>query len=106
MNSVKEFLKFICDNHEIDAPRLIFADWLEERGDPRANLLREECDILMEFESWNHHEGRQKLIKKLIKFQIIGLAADSAESVLLNWEVLYTEDKRPHKSIEAAWNVV
>ncbi|MEK6238729.1 MAG: SUMF1/EgtB/PvdO family nonheme iron enzyme [Planctomycetales bacterium] len=34
------FLKEIAANPADDAPRLIFADWLEERGDLRAELLR------------------------------------------------------------------
>ncbi len=29
-----------------DAPRLVYADWLEERGDPRAEFLRVEWELL------------------------------------------------------------
>ena len=29
------FLQAIRENPDDDAPRLIYADWLEERGDPR-----------------------------------------------------------------------
>ncbi len=28
-----------------DTPRLIYADWLEERGDPRAELIRVQCEL-------------------------------------------------------------
>src|SRR5437660_10147305 len=28
-----------------DAPRLIFADWLEERGDPRGPFIRAQCAL-------------------------------------------------------------
>src|SRR4051794_23398773 len=28
-----------------DIPRLLFADWLEERGDPRGELLRVQCAL-------------------------------------------------------------
>src|SRR5262245_26914913 len=28
------------------APRLLYADWLEERGDPRAEFLRLDCQLL------------------------------------------------------------
>ena len=35
-------LRAICDNPEDDAPRLIYADWLDEHGDPRqAEFIRE-----------------------------------------------------------------
>jgi uncharacterized protein (TIGR02996 family) len=28
-----------------DAPRLVWADWLEEHGDPRAELIRTQCEL-------------------------------------------------------------
>src|SRR5688572_17854310 len=35
------FLRAICENPADDAPRLVFADWLDERGDPdRARFIR------------------------------------------------------------------
>jgi uncharacterized protein (TIGR02996 family) len=39
------FLSEIAEAWEDDAPRLIYADWLEERGDPRAEFLRLECQL-------------------------------------------------------------
>lgn len=35
-----DFLAAICANPDADAPRLIYADWLEEQGDWRAEALR------------------------------------------------------------------
>ncbi len=35
------FLKAIAAEPDNEAPRLIFADWLEERGDPRAHWVRD-----------------------------------------------------------------
>lgn len=44
MNEEQAFLQAIVDNPDDDAPRLIFADWLEERGDKdsraRAEFIR------------------------------------------------------------------
>jgi uncharacterized protein (TIGR02996 family) len=37
------FLAAIRDNPDDDASRLIFADWLEEQGDPRGEFLRVQC---------------------------------------------------------------
>jgi len=37
------FLRAIVDAPGDDAPRLVYADWLDERGDPRGAYLREEA---------------------------------------------------------------
>jgi uncharacterized protein (TIGR02996 family) len=39
------FLADICDHPDDDGPRLIFADWLEERGDPRGEFIRVQCEL-------------------------------------------------------------
>jgi uncharacterized protein (TIGR02996 family) len=39
------FLKAILEKVEDDAPRLIYADWLEERGDPRGEFIRVQCKL-------------------------------------------------------------
>ena len=39
------FLDAICDDPEDDAPRLLFADWLAERGDPRGEFIRVQCAL-------------------------------------------------------------
>lgn len=40
MDNDEAFLRAIADNPAEDAARLVYADWLEERGDPRAEFLR------------------------------------------------------------------
>lgn len=49
MNELDEreaFLSAIFDEPDNDLPRLVFADWLEERGDPVwAELIRVQCEI-------------------------------------------------------------
>lgn len=44
MNYEAGFLKDICDHPQDDTPRLVYADWLDERGEPgdvdRAELIR------------------------------------------------------------------
>jgi uncharacterized protein (TIGR02996 family) len=42
---VKVFLDEIKDDPDDLTPRLILADWLEERGDPRGTFLRLQCQI-------------------------------------------------------------
>jgi uncharacterized protein (TIGR02996 family) len=34
------FLRAICEGPDDDGPRLVFADWLEEQGDPRGEFIR------------------------------------------------------------------
>jgi uncharacterized protein (TIGR02996 family) len=40
-----DFLQEILAHAEDDTPRLIYADWLEERGDPRAEFIRVQCEL-------------------------------------------------------------
>lgn len=39
------FLAEILARPEEDAPRLVYADWLEEQGDPRAEFIRLQCQL-------------------------------------------------------------
>ncbi len=42
---MKELLEQICANPEDDAPRLVYADLLVERGDPRGELIQIQCEL-------------------------------------------------------------
>lgn len=39
------FLETILDNPGDDGPRLVYADWLEEQGDPRAEFIRAQLQL-------------------------------------------------------------
>ncbi|MEK6233367.1 MAG: TIGR02996 domain-containing protein [Planctomycetales bacterium] len=45
MDQERAFREEILAAPEDDAPRLIFADWLEERGDPRGDFIRAQCEL-------------------------------------------------------------
>jgi uncharacterized protein (TIGR02996 family) len=45
MITEEDFLRAILDDINDASCRLVFADWLEERGDPRAEWLRIECAL-------------------------------------------------------------
>jgi uncharacterized protein (TIGR02996 family) len=45
MNEDTAFLRAILANPTDNAARLVYADWLEERGDPRADFLRVDCAL-------------------------------------------------------------
>ena len=41
MNERDALLKAVCDHPDEDTPRLVFADWLHEHGEPdRAEFIR------------------------------------------------------------------
>jgi uncharacterized protein (TIGR02996 family) len=39
------FLQDILENPDDDTPRLIYADWLTDRGDPRGEFIQVQCRI-------------------------------------------------------------
>jgi uncharacterized protein (TIGR02996 family) len=41
----------ILENPDDDAPRLVYADWLEEQGDPLAEFIRLQCELPITEES-------------------------------------------------------
>jgi uncharacterized protein (TIGR02996 family) len=45
MNTEEQFLELIRADRENPAPRLIFADWLDDRGDPRGEFIRVQCEL-------------------------------------------------------------
>jgi len=45
MSLDERFLQAIIENPDDDAPRLVYADWLEERGDPRGEFIRVQCQL-------------------------------------------------------------
>jgi uncharacterized protein (TIGR02996 family) len=45
MTDEEAFLEAILAGPDNDVPRLIFADWLEEHGDPRAEFIRVQCQL-------------------------------------------------------------
>lgn len=45
MSDHQPFLAEICQHPDDDVPRLVYADWLEERGDLRADFIRLQCKL-------------------------------------------------------------
>ena len=45
MSEVLSFLRAIADDPGDEARRLVFADWLEEHGDWRAEFIRLDCSL-------------------------------------------------------------
>src|SRR5437763_1336214 len=45
MPDAAAFLRMIAAAPDDDAPRLVYADWLEEHGDPRGAFIRVQCAL-------------------------------------------------------------
>jgi uncharacterized protein (TIGR02996 family) len=39
------FVQAICESPDDDTPRLVYADYLDERGDPRGEFIRVQCEL-------------------------------------------------------------
>lgn len=45
MTYKERFLSAILENPDDESPRLVYADWLEKRGDPRGEFIRIQCAL-------------------------------------------------------------
>ncbi|MEK6236886.1 MAG: TIGR02996 domain-containing protein, partial [Planctomycetales bacterium] len=108
--SHERFLAEVFAHPNDDAPKLVYADWLEERGDKRADFIRlvvegeptdEEISQAAELE-WSGHYRRTVKSADLPREFWPLFAADCAERVLPLFEAVYPDDDRPRKAIEAA----
>jgi uncharacterized protein (TIGR02996 family) len=43
MTLESELLDAICAEPDRDEPRIVYADWLEQQGDPRGELIHAQC---------------------------------------------------------------
>src|SRR5262245_23073250 len=58
MSLHEAFLRSIIEAPDDDAPRLVYADWLEENGDPeRAEFIRVQCRLASLDEDDPEHRG-------------------------------------------------
>jgi uncharacterized protein (TIGR02996 family) len=65
MIAANAFLQTILEQPEADVPRLVYADWLEEQGDPLGELIRLQCQIALLRENDPQRESlsrRQELL--------------------------------------------
>ncbi len=62
MDDEAGLLRAVRRDLQDDAPRLVYADWLEERGDPRSEYLRLECELRR---TWSYTNPRPELFARL-----------------------------------------
>src|ERR1700680_1652632 len=62
-----DFLQAIIERPDDDAPRLIFADWLEDHGEPeRAAFIRVQLDLAKVAEKDERRHGLEEREKELL----------------------------------------
>jgi uncharacterized protein (TIGR02996 family) len=80
------FLQAIKEQPDDDTPRLILADWLEERGDPRGEVLRLQVTLARLIPGtkawWDRHE-REQALRKLHEKDWLGPLARLTDSYTL-----------------------
>jgi uncharacterized protein (TIGR02996 family) len=67
MNTERAFERAILAAAEDDAPRLVYADWLEERGDPRGEYLRVETALASTPPGGRRYRSLRKRVTELRK---------------------------------------
>jgi uncharacterized protein (TIGR02996 family) len=66
-DEVSAFLAEIAASFDDDMPRLIFADWLEEQGDPWAELIRVQCALARLFPAIPQRKALEARERELIR---------------------------------------
>jgi uncharacterized protein (TIGR02996 family) len=81
------FVGAILESPEDDTPRLIYADWLEERGDPRGEFIRIQCAraALPEWDRRAQVLARQEYV--LLERHGAAWRAELPRLAGVNWEV-------------------
>jgi uncharacterized protein (TIGR02996 family) len=57
------FLDAVVSVPDDVAPRLMYADWLEERGDPRGEFIRVQCELA----AWRKDDANKSLSGEGVK---------------------------------------
>lgn len=71
----QSFLQAVLDDPDNDLPRLAYADWLDEQGDPRGELIRVQCELFPlteEDERFRPFYKREQALLKRYKSEWLG----------------------------------
>jgi uncharacterized protein (TIGR02996 family) len=63
----RDLLRAIIEDPEDDGKRLIYADWLDEQGDPRGEFIRVECELEILEKNSPRHKKLTKLRWELLE---------------------------------------
>ncbi|MEK6238884.1 MAG: TIGR02996 domain-containing protein [Planctomycetales bacterium] len=112
--SHERFLADIAAHPDDDAPKLVYADWLEERGDKRADFIRLVVEGVNGREAteeelceavglpWRDNDFKSTIRSADLSRELWPwFAADCAERALPVFEKAFPGDERPRKAVEA-----
>ena len=115
MPSEEDFLEIIRAHPNDDLPRQVYADWLDEQGDPRAELIRLLGEVKPNEEQyglWNPFVDSirrcfgsseiNSLLKYLDEREQRLFACECAELVLPLFEKIYPKEKRLRNGLDVA----
>src|SRR3954465_13878190 len=86
MSGESAFLSAIREAPEDDGPRLVFADWLEDHGDPaRADFIRVQCE-LARLERDDERGAELKRREKQLLDENEGRWAEGLSDVAWGWQ--------------------
>jgi len=83
------FLKAVLDDPDADAPRLVYADWLEEHGDPRADFIRVQCELAQLADEAPQHDALSDRRDRLLR-----MYGESWRAEIPEWARAYCEFTR------------
>jgi uncharacterized protein (TIGR02996 family) len=81
MTEEELFLRTIRERPEDDVPRLLFADWLEEQGDPRGEFLR----LRVELSRWDGADERRRRLEDRHRNLLAALSFDASFTPATRW---------------------
>jgi uncharacterized protein (TIGR02996 family) len=96
MTDEEPFIRAIVDSPGDETPRLVYADWLEERGDPRAPYLRAEHEVPKRFPmyaDWERPDGKVRLLAK--QLDVVWCARVSRPPIGVCCEHVQIRDRGP-----------
>ncbi len=76
MDMQEAFLRDIAAHHDEDAPRLVYADWLEEQGDPQSLARAAYLRLNVELRRVHRYDERRRELAARLKGLRASLAAD------------------------------
>src|SRR4051794_11232974 len=83
------FLEAIREQPDDDTPRLMYADWLEERGDERGEFIRVQCELARMDEEDERRpalEMREGLLRAGHERTWLAEVQEAARGALTRWE--------------------
>lgn len=100
------FLKAIREQPDDEGPRLMYADWLEERGDPRGEFIRIQCELAHTAENTPRWQRLTERERALLRRHGVEWAGPLTPSLSHAPPPFHRGLLRPDLCRKAAWSIV